>query len=65
MRKSQEKINFSTNKIRAKLIEKGMLQSELAKELGISTQTLNKKLNGNILFNAYEIYKINKFKFIF
>lgn len=45
-------------KLRAKMIEKGMNQGELAMALKIAPQTLNAKMNGRTQFNLEEIIKI-------
>ncbi|MEI3380861.1 MAG: helix-turn-helix transcriptional regulator [Dorea sp.] len=45
-------------KLRAKMIEKGMNQGELAMALKIAPQTLNAKINGRTQFNLEELIKM-------
>lgn len=47
-------------KIKALLEIKNIKRTYLAKEMGISYNTLTKKLNGQREFTLYEIYKIQK-----
>jgi len=47
-------------KIKARLVEKGLKQSDLAKCLGISVQSLNRKLNGVSDFRLSELEEIAK-----
>lgn len=47
-------------KIKARLVEKGLKQSDLAKYLGISVQSLNRKLNGVSDFRLSELEEIAK-----
>ena len=47
-------------KIKARLVEKNLRQSDLAKHLGISTQSLNRKLNGISDFRLSELEEIAK-----
>lgn len=47
-------------KIKARLVEKGLKQSDLAKQLGISPQSLNRKLNGISDFRLSELEEIAK-----
>lgn len=47
-------------KIKARLVEKNLKQSDLAKRLGISTQSLNRKLNGLSDFRLSELEEIAK-----
>lgn len=46
------------NKIKGKIIEHGYNMESFAKAIGISRQTLTKKLNGSSEFTVSEIYKI-------
>lgn len=45
------------NKLKARFVEKGYTQQEIAKELGITDVTLSRKLNKGV-FNSDEIYKM-------
>lgn len=45
------------NKLKARFVEKGYTQQEIAKELGITDVTLSRKLNRGV-FNSDEIYKM-------
>lgn len=47
-------------KIKARLVEKGLKQSDLAKRLGISLPALNRKLNGISDFRLSELEEIAK-----
>jgi len=47
-------------KLKARLVEKGLRQSDLAKRLGISVQALNRKLNGISDFRLSELEEIAK-----
>lgn len=47
-------------KIKARLVEKGLKQSDLAKQLGISLPALNRKLNGISDFRLSELEEIAK-----
>lgn len=46
------------NKLRAKIVEAGLTQAELAKACKISRATLNRKINGHVPFDAEEILSI-------
>ncbi len=46
------------SKLLGKMKEKGITQSELAKQIGISETSLNKKLNGGSQFRQEEMLKI-------
>lgn len=48
----------ATNKLRAKLSEMQLTQSDVADKLGISYQSFNYKLNGKTEFKASEIKKL-------
>ncbi len=50
----------ATKKIRAKMALQGLTQSELAKELGISHQTLSYKINNKGEFKVSEITTLCK-----
>lgn len=47
-----------SNKLKGRIVEAGYSQRSLAKELGMSKNTLNAKVNGKIPFNTVEIQKI-------
>lgn len=47
-----------SNLLRAKIIEKGFTQTEIATKLGISAQSLNYKINNKREFKASEIEKL-------
>lgn len=49
---------MSSNKLKGKIVEAGYSQRSLAKELGMSKNTLNSKVNGKIPFNTVEIQQI-------
>lgn len=49
---------MSANKLKGKIVEAGYTQRSLAKELGMSKNTLNSKINGKIPFNVIEIERI-------
>ncbi len=46
------------NKLKGKIVEAGYTQRSLAKEIGMSKNTLNSKVNGKIPFNTDEIERI-------
>lgn len=48
----------NSNKLKAKMIEKGYNQKTLANAMGITTQTLNYKINGVREFKVSEIEKL-------
>lgn len=50
----------ASNKLKAKLFENNLTQSEVAKQLGMSAQTFNYKLNNRIEFKASEIERLCK-----
>lgn len=45
----------NTNLLKARIIEKGFTQAEIAEKLGISYQSFNYKLNNRTEFKASEI----------
>ncbi len=49
---------MSFNKLKGKMVEKEMSQEKLAKELGITVQTLNSKLNSRTQFTLAEVVRI-------
>lgn len=49
---------INRNKLRGLMATKGIRQSELAKELDLSYNSFNMKLNGKNLFTEVEIKKI-------
>ncbi len=52
------KMGINLMKIKGKMTEKGFTQRELAEILGISIQSLNKKLNGKVEFVISEATKL-------
>lgn len=46
------------NKLKGKIVEAGYTQRSLAKEVGMSKNTLNSKVNGKTPFNTDEIERI-------
>ncbi len=48
---------IQVNKLKGKIVSKGLRQQDVAKSLGISTKTFNTKLNKGI-FNSDEIEKL-------
>lgn len=56
MAKGKEVKNMTaTNKLKAKMVEVGITQAELAKILGISYQAMNYKINNRSEFKVSEI----------
>lgn len=51
---------MNDRKIKAKMVELRVTQKDLARELGISIQNLNAKLNGRAVLNIYEAAKITE-----
>lgn len=47
-----------TAKLKAKIIEVGLVQDAVAAQLGMSTATFNYKLNNKVEFKASEIKKL-------
>ncbi len=45
-------------KLKAKRVENGMTQAEVAKRLGIATPTYIHKENGDTLFNLHEVKQL-------
>ena len=54
-RKEAKNIMTATNKLKAKMVEAGITQAELAKILGISYQAMNYKINNRSEFKVSEI----------
>lgn len=50
---------INRNKLRGLMAEQKITQTKLAKELGISKNSLNTKINGKSVFNENEISKIS------
>lgn len=48
-----------SNKLKAKIIEKGFTITSFAKKLGISKTTLSQKINNKIKFSQMDIRKIS------
>ncbi len=51
---------INRDKLRGLMAERKITQAKLAKEIGISTNSLNMKLNGKTSFNESEIRSIAK-----
>ena len=49
-----------TNKLKAKIIEKGFTTTSLAKELNLSKTTLSQKTNNKVKFSQVDIRKISE-----
>lgn len=49
-----------TNKLKAKIIEKGFTITSLAKELNLSKTTLSQKTNNKVKFSQVDIRKISE-----
>lgn len=49
---------MNNNKLKAKLVELGCSQTKLAKSLGITLQSLNRKLNGKSKLTLEEVNRI-------
>lgn len=49
---------MEVNKLKGKIVQAGYSQRSLAKELGISINTLNSKVNGKRPFDTLEIRKL-------
>ena len=47
-----------TNKLKAKRVEQGITQTEIAKMLGVETCTYNSKELGKRIFNITELIKL-------
>lgn len=48
----------NSNKLRAKIRENGLTQGEVAKMIGISSQSLSYKINNKIEFRASEMKRL-------
>lgn len=48
------------NEIKGRIVAKGLTQDYVAKKIGISTKTLNSKLNGKGAFDVNEIESLIK-----
>lgn len=49
---------LDTKKLKAKIVEEGLTQKDLAKKIGVSENTLTRKINGKRDFYIGEIDKI-------
>lgn len=49
---------MNLRKLKGKIVEEDMIQEDLAKELGISVQALNAKLNKRSTFTIIEVSKM-------
>lgn len=52
---------FNYNKLKGRIIELGYTISDIAKLLEVSKTSIYERLNGNIPFKDYEIYRICNF----
>lgn len=52
-------MQFNHLKLKGLMLEKGITQKDLAKAIGISVVSLNKKINGLTQFDAEDIVKIS------
>ncbi len=50
---------INTNKLKSKWTEKGLLQSDVARMIGLSNTSFSLKMNGKIDFSLTEIQKIS------
>jgi transcriptional regulator with XRE-family HTH domain len=50
----------NTAKLKAKIVEKGMVQEEIAQALGMTIATFNYKVNNKSEFKASEIKKLGE-----
>lgn len=53
-------MKFNHLKLKGLMLEKGITQKDLAAAIGISSVSLNKKINGLTQFDAEDIVKISK-----
>ena len=51
---------MNANKVRAKMRENGMTQADVAKSIGISENSLSRKLNGKREFLLSEVVSLSK-----
>lgn len=56
-RKRGEKVNEKL--LKARIVEKGFTQSEIAEKIGISATAFNNKITGKVDFKASEISKLS------
>lgn len=54
------KLKFNHLKLKGLMVAKGISQAELAERIGVSTVSLNQKLNGVTQFTASDIVNISK-----
>lgn len=57
--KGGEDIMVNEQLLKAKIVEMGFTQSEIASKLGLSLTSLNYKMNGKTEFKANEIYALS------
>lgn len=50
----------NTNKLKAKIAERGLTMKELAKNINISSATFSQKVSGKVKFSQDDIRKIDK-----
>lgn len=49
---------INSNKLKGRIVEKGLTQADLAKALNLSTPTINQKLNNVRSMNLHEAFRI-------
>lgn len=59
-RKDGECNMVNTSKLKAKIVEKGLLQEAVAMQLGMTSATFNYKVNNKTEFRASEIKKLSE-----
>ena len=55
---------MSFDKLKGKMAERKISQEKLSRELGITVQSLNAKINGRSQFTLEEVIKITSFLFL-
>lgn len=50
----------NTNKLKAKIAERGLTMKELAENINISSSTFSQKVSGKVKFSQDDIRKIDK-----
>ena len=48
----------NTRLLKAKMVEKGFTQGDIAERIGLSPTSVNRKINGKMDFTATEIYRL-------
>lgn len=49
---------INSNKLKGRIVEKGMTQKDVAKALGLAVPTVSQKINNVRSMNLYEAFKI-------